>query len=322
MTSRGGPHDEDLADDLVGVASARLVAMGVPRGERLRALRLLSVLATLADADDRVRRPLSMVASEFELPPEEVELWLDDLLAIGVVRMEGPSIVLGGREPDRDVGITLHDFLDAASPPARSHWAKALLRPGAVLAAVAVIAVALVAPGVMDHDSAPVSTNRTPAVPTTVAADPPSTTSTPAAPRSTAALAPAPLVEAVEGGERIGPVVVSTTTSTVLPCPVDVPALEVLGTTTVADGRLAVDGVARNRSTRGLQVESFTVRATVAGREISVPGLLRPLVVPPGGEVLWQSLLPILAPPGTSVRITLGDWEWLDLEDGLVCPSP
>lgn len=324
MTSRGGPHDEDLADDLVGVASARLVAMGVPRGERLRALRLLSVLATLADADDRVRRPLSMVASEFELPPDEVEFWFNDLLAIGVVRMEGPSIVLAGREPNRDVGITLHDFLDAAAPPARSHRARALLRSsGAVLAAVAVIAVVLVAPSVVDDDdSAPVSTSRRPDVPTTVGADPSSMTSTPATPTSTDTDAPAPLVEAVEGGERIGPVLVSTTTSTLLPCPVDVPALEVLGTTTVADGRLAVDGLARNSSTRGLRVESFTVRATVAGREISVPGLLRPLVVPPGGEVLWQSLLPILAPPGTSVRITLGDWEWLDLEDGLVCPSP
>lgn len=322
MSSRGGPRDEDLADDLVGVASARLVAMGVPRGERLRVLRLLSVLTTLADTDDRVRRPLSMVATEFELPADEVELWFDDLLAIGVVRMEGPSIVLGGREPDRDVGITLHDFLDAAAVPGRSHRAKALLRPsGAVLAAVAAIAVALVAPGVIDDDSTPVSTNRTPDVPTTVGADPSSTTTAPPEP-TTSIVAAAPLVEAVEGGERIGPVVVSTTTSTVLPCPLAVPALEVLGTTTVADGRLAVDGVARNRSTRGLRVDSFTVRATVAGREISVPGLLRPLVVPPGGEVLWQSLLPILAPPGTSVRITPGDWEWLGPGDGLVCPSP
>lgn len=327
VTRRGGPHDEELADDLVGVASARLAAMGVPRGERLRALRLLSVLATLADTDDCVRRPLAMVASEFELPPDEVERWLDHLLAVGVVQREGPSIVLGGREPHRDVGITLHDFLDAAAPPARSRWTRALLRPsGAVLAAAAVVAVALVAPGVIDDDSRPVSTSRTPDVPTTVAGDPPSTTSTttstPAAPGSSAARAPAPLVGPVEGGERIGPVVVSTTTSTLLPCPVDVPALETLGTTTVADGRLAVDGVARNSSGHRVRIQSFTVRTTVAGREMSVPGLLRPLVVPPRGEVLWQSLLPILAPPGTSVRLTLGEWEWLGLDDGLDCPSP
>lgn len=261
MNSRGGPHDEELAGDLVGVASARLAAMGVPRGDRLRALRLLSVLATLADTEDRVRRPLAMVASEFELPLDEVDRWLDDLLAAGVVQREGSSIVLGGREPHRDVGITLHDFLDVAAPPARSRWTRGLLRPsGAVLAAAAIIAVAVVAPGVIDDESRPVSTSRTPDVPTAVAAGPPATTSTAA--------------------------------------------------------------VARNRSAHRLQVESFTVRTTVAGREISIPGLLRPLVVPPGGEVLWQSLLPILAPPGTSVRVTLGEWEWLGLDDGLDCPSP
>lgn len=328
MSRRGGRHEEELADDLVGVTSARLLAMGVPRGERLRALRLLSVLATVADADNRVRRPLSMVASEFDLPPEEVELWFDDLLASGAVRMDGPTIVLGGREPNRELGFSLHDFLDAAAGldaarPSRSRWAGALLRPsGAVLAAVGVVAVVLVAPAAIDDDSSRVSASRTPDVPTTVGDDPSPPTGRSSAPLPVPTGGPAPPNEAVVGGERIGPVVVSTTTSTLLPCPADAPALEVLGTTTVADGRLAVDGLARNTSTQALQVEGFTVRTTVAGREVSVPGLLRPLVVPPGGEVLWQSLLPVLAPPGTSVRVTLGDWDWLDLDDGLVCPSP
>ena len=319
----GDTFDPELADDLVGVASARLTAAGVPRGERIRALRLLSILATLADTDLRVRRPLTMVASEFDLPVDEVDIWLDDLVAIGVVRLEGTAMVLGGREPSRQVRMSLHDFLDAAAeldaaPEPRRRVPALLLRPSsAVLAAAAVVALAVLGPAVLDGPSTTVASRggtESPVVPTTANPKPPA--------GEVDTDDEAPPTGAVDGGEQLGPVVVDTSSTTLLPCPSGAPLLEVTGATVDALGRLAVDGVARNDSDEPLTIDTFTLRTTVDGQEITAPGIERALLVPARSSVLWQARLPVVAPAGTLVRATLGEWEWQGLEIRTACPSP
>lgn len=311
----GETWDSELADDLVGIASARLTAAGVPRGERIRALRLLSILSTLADTDLRVRRPLAMVASEFDLPVDEVDVWLDDLVAVGVVRLDGTAVVLGGREPSRDVRMSLHDFLDAAgeldATPARPRWAATLLRPSsAVLAAAAVVALAFLGPAVLDQPSTPIASTsdtalESPAVATTAAPSPDVERS------GTTTSAPQAVVDTT---------VVATTAT--FPCPTGAPILEVTGATVDALGRLAVDGIARNPSGESITVESFTLRTSVDGKEITAPGTERELVVPAHSSVLWQAKLPVIAPAGTLVRAALGDWGWERPETRMACPSP
>src|SRR5690348_10092948 len=98
MTDWGDGEDEGLAGDFVGVVSARLLAAGLPGDERLGALRLLSALDTLADRDDRVRRPLHQVGSEFELPASKVDGWFDALEWVGAVAADEGGILLLGRE--------------------------------------------------------------------------------------------------------------------------------------------------------------------------------------------------------------------------------
>jgi hypothetical protein len=321
-----GGEDHELEADLVGATSARMLAAGVPRGERMGALRLLGVLLTLADGERRVRRPIRDVGREFELPVERVERWLDELVDVGAVTVDPRGVVLAADElrPAGNDAFRLHDFLEAAAeldaevePVAPRPRARRLLavRPvGAVLAAAALLVAVLVAPRVLEDEPAPASSERDGA--TTIATsglDPGTTTAPTPRPSSTA-----PPASESEG--RVGPVRVPRTSTTLLPCPTGIPTIEVLGTTTGADGRLAVDGIARNPSSEALAVQSFTLRATIAGQDIAVPGLERPLPVPGGSSVLWQARLPVVAPAGTLVRVTLGDWEWRGTR--VRCPSP
>jgi hypothetical protein len=327
-----GFDDAELEADLVGVASARLLAAGVPRLERLQALQLLGVLVNVADARRRVRRPLAELAVEFDLPADEVDGWLGHLRGVGAVRWEGGQYVLGAVEPPAAGGIRLQDFLSlvaevdapAAIPPRRR---APLLRPaGAVLAAAAVLLLAVIGPGVVRDRSTPVSSTRdeAPETATTVAPSlralgPAATTST-ARPSTTAV--PAPPAKAVPGGEQLGPVLVSTTTTLQLACPGDLPVITVLGSRTDPDGHLVVDGLARNRSPEEVVIHGFTLSATVGGEDVSGPGTEHDLAVPGFGTVLWRTTLPIVAPPGTTVRAALGDWVWERAAVASTCPSP
>ena len=310
----GGPGDIELSEDLIGVASARLLAAGLPRGHRLRALRLLGVLATVADHKRRVRRPLRELAAEFDLPPDEVEDWLDDLLAVGVVSRELGGLYLGGVEPPRTNALRLQDFLAAAAElDERRRPSVRHLRPaGALLVAAAILFAVLVAPGVVSNRVTPASSNGdidVPAATTTTAA------ARPATPRSTTTVTTAPA--------RLGPVLVPpTTTTTLLDCPIGLPGLEVLGTTTAADGRLAIEGIARNPTAAELAVLSFELTTTVAGELVTGPGTDRPLVIPAHSSVLWEARLPIVAPAGTLVKATLGAWEWRSPKVAATCPTP
>src|SRR5438270_9928847 len=108
MDCEGG--DGDLDGDFVGTVSARLLAAGLPRDQRLGALRLLAALATLADRDDRVRRPLSQVGAEFDLPGDQLSGWFDALQWVGAVELDQSGIVLAGREQPAG-SMRLHDFL-------------------------------------------------------------------------------------------------------------------------------------------------------------------------------------------------------------------
>src|SRR4051812_40759821 len=98
MTDLGDEEDETLAGDFVGTVSARLLAARLPRAQRLGALRLLGALDTLADRDDRVRRPLRQVGAEFDLPATEIDHWFDALEWVGAVVDDDGSILLLGRE--------------------------------------------------------------------------------------------------------------------------------------------------------------------------------------------------------------------------------
>jgi hypothetical protein len=315
----GGFQDTELADDLVGVTSARLLAAGVPRLDRMRAMRLLGVLVNVADARRRVRRPLAELALEFDLPVDEVDAWLEHLRTVGAVRWEEGKLVLAALEPPAAGGLRLNDFLSLAAEPieVRPRRTSAVRPVGAALAAVAVVALALLAPGAVRDRSTPASSTRDEAPATTVAPARATTTG-----RSSGSITTDAPAATVPGAEQVGPVLVPTTTTLLLPCPTGNPLITVLGTTTDADGRLAVDGQARNPSGEELVIRGFTLRATVAGHEVAVPGLDHELVVPPHSSVLWQATLPVTAPAGTLVQAALGAWGWNSLELPSTCPGP
>ena len=98
-------------DDLVGTASARLLAVGATRRDRLRALSLLGVLCDHSDAQGRVRLPLDLLAGEFTVPVDRANKLLQLLLAIEVVAVGEDGIVVAGQEPAATGGLRLAGFL-------------------------------------------------------------------------------------------------------------------------------------------------------------------------------------------------------------------
>lgn len=110
-------RDHELAGDVVGVTSARLLAAGVPRADRLGALRLLGAIAEVADDDLRVPESMAAVAAGQTFPAADAARWADALLLVGavVVDVDEGVLVIGAREWERREGLRLHDFLDAAA---------------------------------------------------------------------------------------------------------------------------------------------------------------------------------------------------------------
>jgi hypothetical protein len=321
--------DAELADDLVGVSSARLLAAGIPRDERMAALRLLGILATVADRDHRVRRPLGDVAREFELSPVDVDLWADHLESIGALERDGQNVVLAGAEPAYTGALRLHDFLDLAAGGDASRGrrpARQLVRPrSGILVAAALLLALLVAPRVLDQQATPVSANVDAPVATT---GPPLTTSgrpgirpgeTSASTTPTSGATPT-----TKAAPSIGPSGAPTTT--LLPpvpaCPSGAPIIEVLGASNDLAGSLTVSGVVRNPTAAALSVKGFTVRATVLGQTFSAPGTAQPLAIAAGGTAVWHATLPVAAPPTTPVQTALGAWSWNDPSLPTGCPTP
>ena len=146
----------EVAPDLVGRTSARLLAAGIDRRDRLEALHLLAILDASIDTSGRVRRPLDDLAAEFELPPMSVMRSLDHLEQVGAVQRDGGGVVILGTGSTGDAGLgglQLADFLDDVRAscdqdvPLRRR-STLLARSGAALAAAAAaVAIFTLAPG-------------------------------------------------------------------------------------------------------------------------------------------------------------------------------
>lgn len=110
MTGRFGPVD---ADDLLGTASARLLAVGLERRERLAALRLLGLLADHAGADQRIRRHIDDLVAEFGIDPDGVDTSLAALVMAEVLRIDldtGSMILIVPSRPAAG-GLRAESFL-------------------------------------------------------------------------------------------------------------------------------------------------------------------------------------------------------------------
>lgn len=305
---------DDIADDVVGVTSARLMAAGVTRNQRLQAMRLLGVFSAVADIDLRVRRDVVDLAGEFDLPVTDALRSLELLVGVGAVAHRGTSLVLAGAEPAARGGLRLDDFLQIAAgayaddAPIRLATRRRIAAPvGAVLAAAALVMAVLLAPGALDRSpTQPAASERAlpeaetetattsapaEATPTTTATDP---LNQPAAPVSQPVVAPAP------------------PTAPARPCPAGVPELQVGGIAAALDSTLTVEGIARNVTTSPLQIDAFTVSVQVADRTTTVPAIASPVVIAPGASVRWQAPLPVATPPDTPVTVDLQNWRWTD----------
>lgn len=303
----GGDEDEGLAGDLVGTVSARLLAAGIPREERLGALRLLGALDTLANRDNRVRRPLAQVGAEFELPPDELRRWLSALVEVGAVDIDGGGIVLAARESPSG-SMRLHDFLAVVAqmdaPPAVRR-APAVLRPAsAILVAAALLVAVVLTPGAVRNRST----------------DEPATLAAPSAAGS-ASTSGDPIATATtstSGAEAttvpLPPAVASQSPA----CPSGPPTFEVDDVVAGPDV-LTVGGVVRNAADQSLTVTAFTVIANVAGQDAPTTATAVPVVVPATGATAWQVTVPVAGPTGTAVRVVLDHWEWRGAAAG--CPA-
>ena len=93
------------------MVSARLLAAGTPRRERLHALSLLGLLFDHVDAGGEVRVSLDDLVGEFELPRTRVEEALEALVRVGAVRRGPERLVLVGRQPPLSGSLRLSAFL-------------------------------------------------------------------------------------------------------------------------------------------------------------------------------------------------------------------
>lgn len=112
----------DSTPDLVGRTSARLLADGVGRLDRLEALRLLGILDASTDRSGTVRRPLDDLAAEFDLPILGVLRSMELLQRAGAVERHGGAVELVGRPDDGIGGLRLADFLDDVRGDATIDW--------------------------------------------------------------------------------------------------------------------------------------------------------------------------------------------------------
>jgi hypothetical protein len=313
-------EDAELAGDVVGVSSARLLASGVPRDERTNALRLLGILAMVADRDRRIRQPLPDIAREFDLSPADADRWAGHLEAVGTLDRTDDGLVLAGAEPAYAGGLRLHDFLDAAAEadrPAPRRDVRQLVRPlSAALAAAALLLAILAAPGVLRQDTTPVSSGGDVRTDTTTGGpdgrgDGTATTERAPAGSETPSTEPGGRATPTTQSESTVPPTGETTTTLVPPlpgCPPGTPFIEVLDTSTDLTGNLVVTGVIRNATDTPMTVQGFTLHTTVLGQPVSGPGTEQPLQVAPGSTTTWEAALPVAAPPGTAVQAVLGSW--------------
>lgn len=309
---KGGERDGELSDDVVGVASARLLAAGVAAPRRRQALRLLGVLESVAGPDQVVRRPVRDVAVEFGLPPHEVETWLDDLELVGVVERWGDHVELVAVEPAAPGALRLHDFLALADEPADVVPLRRMARPAAgVLAAAALLIVAILAGTTLprDDEGSPVAATGVGATSATSATSATAQTTTTQGSAESPALGTSTTTGATPATAGAAP---TTTAPTAPPaCPSGSPIVDLLETMPQGGSGLLLTGVIRNPS-----------GVDAAVRSVVVHGIRLPVsvVVPADGSAPWTTTLTGLGLPDT-LSAGLGDWDWIPpLPEG--CPSP
>lgn len=306
--------DQDLLDDLVGVASARLAAAGVPRANRVRAMRMLAILSTVADAELFVRQPVVDVAAEFDFPVDEARRAVDALEQVGVLHREGPSVRLSARETAVG-GMRLIDFVELTESSGRRSPLRVALRPvvAASLAAVLLLTGAVVGNRLVRHSRARVL----------VAEGEPSANAATTDKRFPHGSVPdgAPAVDVPADAEL--PMKVSTTTTLLLAtCPTGtVPSLGVDGSAVDADGGLSVEGTARNPAPAPVQISGFTVYVTLPNGQVQLTPVASPLTVPANGSVHWQTRVPVVAAAGTPATVALDRWTWADDALRQRCPT-
>jgi hypothetical protein len=341
-------------EDLVGTASARLLAVGVPRRNRADALRLLGLLGDHADADGRVRMPFPLLVAEFDLDADQAARSLEELTAVEiVVRSEG-LLRLAAMEPPRLGGIRLADFLAlaeltdddlelepvlAAPPPPPLPGARR--RPKAVLAlaTLALLLVVALAPDArrprLDGDlagderaqlAAPSSAKtvagaalglrRAPTPDQPVTGDEPGDV---VAPPEVPADADEPVVIAAP---PVVDVPLVDLPKVVLACPADGPVV----TVTAGDPQLSEDapgewtilatGTLRNPTTAAITVDQVDV---VVGDGEAVPAFQGARTLGAGAEETWTVSVPA-GPVADAVSATLGTWRWADPSVAETCP--
>jgi hypothetical protein len=286
----------EAASDLVGRTSARLLAAGVDRRDRLAALHLLAILDASVDSTGRVRRPLDDLAGEFELEPLSVLRSLDHLQHAGAIERDGAAVVLLGASDGGLGGMQLADFLedvkasfDGSAPAVderrRSPW---LVRGGAALvAAAAAVAVFALAP-TQPATERPLLASRASTTTTEASAaapDLPVATTPDQQPTTTA------LVPAVD-------IVPETTIVAAATCPTGQP------TATIIDRILEIT----NPTTEDVVITGMTVAGTTLGS---------PITVPAGGTVT-RAISPLAAATGGA---SIDAWEWASTNVVRSCPS-
>jgi hypothetical protein len=281
----------DAEPDIVGRASARLLAKGVDRRDRLAALHLLAVLDASTDSSGRVRRPLDDLADEFDLTPMSVLRSLDHLERAGAIERDGGTVVLLDRDRDGVGGLHLAAFLDDvraslddAPRPVVSHspWRA---RAGAALVAAAAVAVVTLAPS---QPSVAPSLAVAPSTSTGSGTSGAPQASTSVSPRATDAIAPgdAPVTSAAADGDGV---------IAAAQCPTGAPVAQLAGTIV----RIT------NPTTADIVVEKLTIGGVTSST---------PFVVEAGQTV--ERELPV-APPGASID----SWTWRDSELASRCTS-
>lgn len=322
----------DPTEDAVGRTSARLLAAGVDRGARLDALHLLAILDASADVGGRVRRPLDDLADEFGLDHGSVMRSLDHLVAVDAVVRDGPAVLLPRHGAHAVGGLLLADFLDDVrgaleDDSSVSRRRSQLLTRVSVglVAAAAVAAVALIAPGSAGGGTTPIAATPTTdsgATITAVADAPTGAGGRPVTPDSNRPDRPSAPVAGSTGRSTTPTRPEPVTTTPAAACPTGAPTAAV----TSAEGDIdetastvgtspTISGTATNPAERAIVITEMSVRAGATRGH-----LVEPLAIGPGETVTWSV-------PVDGVGVPEGDeadieaWEWADPAIAASCPS-
>lgn len=107
----GNRHGHGATGDPVGDASARLLAAGVERRERLATLEFFGLLLDHATADGRVRLDPAMLAGEFDVDPGAATSHMARLASVGSIRRDGAGWVIPSYRDYRPSGLRAADAM-------------------------------------------------------------------------------------------------------------------------------------------------------------------------------------------------------------------